>query len=113
MTLLKSIFILSLPFFVNACVYDTYQKLHVSSIENEKEEEKINVFYGNFPNCKYEEIGRIDINGFYFTKQAVLQKLADEGIAMEAEAVFVDYLEQLAIKEYVAVGKAIRCLKET
>ncbi len=102
----KTIYATTLLLLLTSCVSDTYKEEQITHIGNKK----LNVFYYTKPTCAYEVIGYIEVNGFYYTKSGVFQFMADEAKKMQADAVEIDYLDQLDIKEYVGLGKAIRCL---
>jgi len=107
MNKLKSTFILLLLPFLTSCISDVYQQAQLTTIEKQK----IPVYYYNRPSCEYEVIAYIEVNGTYYKKQSVFQFMADEAYKLKADAVEIDFLRQLDNKEYVGVGKAIRCLQ--
>ncbi len=104
-TLIIYLFIF-ITFSLNACVFDTYKESYGTNINSED----LKVYYYTKPTCEYEVIGYIEVNGFYYTKSSIFQFMAEEAKKMKAEAVEVDYLKQIDTKEYVGIGKAIRCL---
>lgn len=106
MNRLKLIVLLLSLFSLNACISDTYQLEQITHSKT-----KIKIYYSKLPICQYDVVGTIDINGFYFSKQSLFRKMAEEAEKLNADGVIIGFLEQLDIKEYVASGEAIRCKK--
>ena len=112
---IKPILILLLMPLLSACLTDVYQQDQEVLIESDDETKKVKlpVYYFNRPKCDYEVVGYIEVDGFYYTKELVFQYMADEAHSLKADAVDIDYLQQLDTKEYIGLGKAIRCLNKT
>lgn len=111
MTIMKKFKIILMLLFVpllSSCFIDVYQKDQIVSDENDKF--KIPIYYYSRPTCDYEVVGYVEVNDFFYTKKLLFQFMADEAYHLKADAVEIDYLHQLEMKQYVAVGKAIRCL---
>ncbi len=107
MNSLKKILVTALLILQSSCVFDTYQSIQYA----EEEKTRIEIYYPNLPSCDYKIVGYIEANGFYFSKQSLFQGLAEEAAKIDADGVIIEFIKQLGIKEYVASGKAIRCLK--
>lgn len=107
MTLFKLLKITLFSTLLTSCAFDTYQLTQTTSVNKTK----IQIYYPNLPSCNYDVLGIIDVKGFYFSKNSLFLNMAEEAEKLNADGVIIGYLQQLDIKEYIAVGEAILCNK--
>ena len=104
---LKLICTLLLLFLLNACVQPI---TIVGSVRESVDESQVAIYYTQRPECNFETIGLILIEGGYYSLQALFRKMRVQAATVGADAIYVLHTQRLGIKEYTGSAKAIKCL---
>lgn len=68
------------------------------------------IYYPQRPDCNFETIGYILVEGGYYSLQSLFRKMRLQAASVGADAIYVLFTQRLDIKEYIGSAKAIRCL---
>ena len=106
MNIFNIIKIVVLSALLSSCWNESYTEKQLTASNK-----NIQIYYYSQPQCEYKVMGYIDVGSYYYSKKALFKHMAEEAEKLDAEAVVIDYLERMDIKEYTALGKAISCQK--
>ena len=74
------------------------------------DESQVAIYYPQRPECNFETIGLIFIEGGYYSLQALFSKMRVQASTVGADAIYVLHTQRRGIKEYTGSAKAIKCL---
>lgn len=72
--------------------------------------EKVKVFYAKRPDCEFDTIGYITVEGGYYSLATLLQRMRVHAAEIGADAIYVTETRRLDIFDYIGSARAIRCL---
>ncbi len=67
------------------------------------------IYYIERPRCNFETVAYIQVSGGYFSLQKMLANMRQQAAEVGASGLYVLHTQQLDVKEYLGVAKAIRC----
>ena len=71
---------------------------------------KVVIYYPQRPDCNFETIGYILVEGGYYSLQSLFRRMRLQAASVGADAIYVLFTQRLDIKEYIGSARAIRCL---
>jgi len=74
------------------------------------ENEAVNIYYLDRPDCNFETIAHINVTGGYFSLQTMFRNMRREAAQVGADGLYVLHTQQLPTREFLGTAKAIRCL---
>ena len=72
--------------------------------------DKVSIYYAQRPDCEYEIIGYLRINGGYYSQASLFRTMQWKAAEVGADGVFVHETRRLDILEYIGAASAIRCI---
>jgi hypothetical protein len=102
----KIICLLIVGLMITAC---TPPMVLVGAPEPEIDREIVKVFYPQRPNCNFDTIGYILVEGGFYSLNALIEHMQSQAAEVGATGVYVTQTQRLDIKEYIGVATAIRC----
>lgn len=104
---LKLILLLGLTTLIVGCVQPITM---VDAPGKSIDDSEVTIFYPQRPDCNFETIGYILIEGGYYSLQSLLNEMRMQAASVGADAIYVIHTQRLDIKVYIGSAKAIRCL---
>ncbi len=71
---------------------------------------KVSIYYAQRPDCEYEIVGYLRINGGYYSQSALFRTMQWKAAEVGAGGVFIHETRRLDILEYIGSASAIRCI---
>ena len=76
------------------------------------EPEQVRVSFAMREPCDFEVIGQIEIAGWYFRRESIVEAFREKAAGLGAHAVQIHYLQKRDISEFIGQARAIRCLDQ-
>ncbi len=70
---------------------------------------QVRIYFARRPQCEYEIVGYLRINGGYYSQASVLRRMQWQAAKVGADGIFVHETRRLDIFEYIGSASAIRC----
>ena len=84
----------------------------VGEIGSPKPVEAVEIFYIDRPDCEFETIAHLVMETPYFSLQGAVNAMRTQAAELGAEGLFVEQTQRLPGRDYVATGRAIKCISE-
>ena len=75
--------------------------------------DKVSIYYAQRPDCEYEIICYLRINGGYYSQSALFRTMQSKAAEVGADGVFIHETRRLDILEYIGSASAIRCISSS
>ncbi|MFT5505978.1 MAG: hypothetical protein ACI822_001438 [Gammaproteobacteria bacterium] len=103
----RAIFITLASLLVASCASDP---LIVGAIGKAQRSEDITVYFVTRPDCNFQTIAWIQIEGGYFSPGSMINEMREQAAEIGAGGLYVLHTAQSELKDYSGTAKAIRCL---
>lgn len=73
--------------------------------------ESVKIYYIDRPDCQFETIAHLVMETPYFSLQGVINAMRQQAAELGAEGLYVEQTQRLPGRDYVATGRAVRCVE--
>ncbi len=84
----------------------------VGEVGSPKPVDAVKIYYIDRPACEFKTIAHLVMETPYFYLQGAVNAMRMQAAELGAEGLFVEQTQRLPGRDYVATGRAIKCISE-